>query len=102
MTKFHTLQKASGKKLFTILAFCLFAFQGFSQSSSSTWRDIYNSPTQNFYEIQTDFQNYWQHVTYSKHKGFKPFKRWKAYMALQDFPPSNLKLTSTSYSNFTA
>ncbi|MCF8244873.1 MAG: hypothetical protein K9J37_09110 [Saprospiraceae bacterium] len=102
MLKIYHASKIYFARFFTLLVFCLFTFQGFGQSTSPLWMTAWDSPNVNFYEIQNDFQNYWATRAYSKHKGYKPFKRWEAYMTPRVFPTGNLTLPSTTYSNFSA
>ena len=55
-------------------------------SAQKNWAlDIHNEE-KTLYEIQEDFENYWQNKTIDKGKGWKPFKRREAFMEPRVFP----------------
>jgi Secretion system C-terminal sorting domain len=45
--------------------------------------------SKNFYEIQSEFDNYWSDKTPGKGSGWKPFKRWEAFWAPRVYPNGN-------------
>ena len=48
-----------------ILVLLLFPFIVFSQQ----WTEDLQNPNKNFYEIQEEFESYWENKTYEKGKG---------------------------------
>ncbi|MBC8266378.1 MAG: PKD domain-containing protein [Flavobacteriales bacterium] len=68
------------KKLLLILL-CLPMF-GFGQN----WVDKMQDPTINFYDIQKDFEEYWENRVIEKGKGWKQFKRWENFIEQRVFP----------------
>lgn len=72
---------------------------GFAQNSKAIWSDIYTTRDRNFYDIQRDFNAYWQGKKVTKGSGYKPFKRWEAYMEPRVFPSGNLSLPNQTFTN---
>ena len=50
------------------------------------WIDKMQDPSENFYEVQREFDEYWENKTIEKGKGWKQFKRWENFMAPRVFP----------------
>lgn len=44
------------------------------------WVEMMNDPTYNFYEVQKEFNKYWEGKPIEKGKGWKQFKRWEYFM----------------------
>ena len=70
------------KKMKKILIFILVPQLLFSQN----WIDKMQDPSQNFYEVQKEFNNYWENKTLEKGKGWKQFKRWENFIEQRVFP----------------
>lgn len=62
--------------------------------SAQVWVDKKEDPTQNFYSIQQEFNNYWQNKTYERGKGYKAFRRWEWFTEPRVYPSGDLKLGS--------
>ena len=58
--------------LFVLLFFPFFIF-------SQDWIDQMQDPSNNFYDIQRSFNDYWENRTIEKGKGWKQFKRWENF-----------------------
>ena len=59
-----------------------------------------NNKGANFYDVQSDFNNYWKDKTPSRSRGYKPFKRWESYMKERVYPSGDMSLPSNTYNNF--
>jgi hypothetical protein len=64
------------------------------------WTSIYDAPGASFEELQADFQSYWQSREIGKGHGYKPFKRWEAYMAPRIYPSNDMSLVNQTYPNY--
>ena len=53
---------------------------------SQNWIDQMQDPSQNFYDVQKEFNSYWENRTIEKGKGWKQFKRWENFMEQRVFP----------------
>jgi len=53
---------------------------------SQNWIDKMQNPSQNFYDVQKEFNSYWENKTIEKGKGWKQFKRWENFMEQRVFP----------------
>ena len=67
------------KKLLIFLIIPQFLF-------AQNWIDKMQDPTENFYEVQQEFNTYWENKTIEKGKGWKQFKRWENFMEQRVFP----------------
>jgi len=65
-----------------LLISLLFPFLSFSQS----WIDMMQDPSNNFYDTQKEFEDYWRNKTIEKGKGWKQFKRWENFIRPRVFP----------------
>lgn len=83
----------------TVILMMLLPFIGFAQNSKATWSDLYTNKDRNFYEIQKDFNAYWEGKKVTKGSGFKPFKRWEAFMEPRVYPSGNLSLPNQTFAN---
>ena len=54
--------------------------------SGQDWIDKMQDPNQNFYDVQRDFNDYWENKTIEKGKGWKQFKRWENFIEPRVFP----------------
>ena len=54
------------------------------------WTEDLQNPNKNFYEIQEEFNEYWENKTYEKGKGWKQFKRWENFMEQRVFPDGEM------------
>ena len=66
----------------------------------ANWRAMGNNKSTTFYQVQQDFNQYWQGKPPVKGKGYKVFKRWENYMTPRVYPSGNMLLPSTNYANF--
>lgn len=65
------------------------------------WVEMMREPGKNFYEIQAAFNAYWKGKDSSAPgNGYKPFKRWEAYMEPRVYPSGDLSLVSNNLKNF--
>lgn len=53
---------------------------------AQNWIDRMQDPKENFYEVQEEFNAYWENKTIEKGKGWKQFKRWENFMEQRVFP----------------
>jgi len=67
------------KKLLFLLLIPQFLF-------SQTWIDKMQDPSENFYDTQKEFNDYWENKTIEKGKGWKQFKRWENFIEQRVFP----------------
>ncbi len=81
--------------LLVVLSICL----KFS-AQTQEWVEMMRDPNANFYDVQTEFNNYWAVKTIEKGKGYKAFKRWEYYMAPRVYPSGDLTLPSQNYRNY--
>ncbi|MCB0522574.1 MAG: hypothetical protein H6577_01190 [Lewinellaceae bacterium] len=85
----------------TLLLVLLFSLSAQGQNNSNVkWQEMGKNRNATFYQVQADFYQYWQGRTIEKGKGYKPFKRWEAYMEPRVYPSGNMTLTSSTYPNF--
>ncbi len=54
----------------------------------------------NFYDIQREFNNYWDGKQYKKGKGWKQFKRWEWFMEPRVYPTGKLPNPELAYNEF--
>ena len=80
-------------KLTSKLTFIFFSIIQYN-ISAQVWVDKKEDPTQNFYSIQQEFNNYWQNKTYERGKGYKAFRRWEWFTEPRVYPSGDLKLGS--------
>ncbi|SEQ96754.1 T9SS type A sorting domain-containing protein [Neolewinella agarilytica] len=84
----------------------IFSFPCFSQEAIPTvkpvWNSIYDNPKASFSELREDFNAYWKDRTVGKGHGYKPFRRWEAYMAPRIFPTNDMSLVNNTYFNYVA
>ena len=73
------------KKFFLILL--LLPFVIYSQQ----WTEDLQNPNKNFYDIQEEFESYWENKTYEKGKGWKQFKRWENFMEKRVYPDGEMR-----------
>jgi len=53
---------------------------------AQNWIDKMQDPNENFYEVQEEFNAYWENKTIEKGKGWKQFKRWENFIEQRVFP----------------
>ncbi len=70
------------KIAYYILIFSLLSSMMFAQE----WVKKMEDPNVNFYEVQREFQEYWQGKEIPKGAGWKPFKRWEYFMEPRVYP----------------
>ena len=89
--------KTTLMKKITIFIFSLITLQVNSQD----WVKKMLQPGANFYDVQKEFNKYWEtHDRTEKGKGYKQFKRWEYYMEPRVYPTGDLNLTGMKYQNF--
>ena len=76
------LKFAQNKQMKNILFLLLIPQFLFSQN----WIDKMQDPSQNFYDTQKEFNDYWENKTIEKGKGWKQFKRWENFIEQRVFP----------------
>ena len=65
------------------------------------WVEMMREPGKNFYDIQAAFNAYWKGKDSSvPGNGYKPFKRWEAFMEPRVYPSGDLSLVSNNLKNF--
>ena len=72
------------KKFLIILLFPLVVY-------SQKWTEDLQETGKNFYEIQDEFNKYWDDKPYEKGKGWKQFKRWENFMEKRVYPDGEMK-----------
>ena len=90
-----------------ILLSCLtvFTLTAIGQNEPTTnidWTKMSSNSEATFYEVQNAFEAHWKNKTITKGCGYKPFKRWEAYMTPRVYPSGNMILPQTNYKNFKA
>lgn len=70
------------------------------EKKAVNWKAMGANQEVSFYEIQKDFNQYWEDKTPGKGQGYKPFKRWEAYMTPRVYPTGDMTLPSTTYQNY--
>ncbi|WP_462255080.1 T9SS type A sorting domain-containing protein [Ferruginibacter sp.] len=88
------------QRITSVLAVLLLLSSMQINAQNVKWQQMGNNKNANFYQVQQDFNNYWQGRRIEKGKGYKPFKRWEAYMAPRVFPSGNMNLPLTEYTNY--
>ncbi|TXF89497.1 T9SS type A sorting domain-containing protein [Neolewinella aurantiaca] len=90
--------------LFLLLAFLVFPAVGQSQNTErgdNSWTSIYRlNENSSFEAIREDFRSYWEGREIGKGHGYKPFKRWEAYMAPRIYPSNDMSLVNNTYFNY--
>ena len=71
-------------RLITIFTFCISYTH-----AQNLWVEKMQNHSSNFYEVQSEFENYWSDKTIEKGKGWKPYKRWESFIAPRVFPDGN-------------
>lgn len=89
------------KNLFTLV--CAFS-ASVGSLSAQKWAEDMQKPDANFYQIQSEFEAYWQNKDINeKGKGYKAFKRWEHFVEPRVYPTGNLSLlqqTAINYQSF--
>ncbi|MDE0871707.1 MAG: hypothetical protein OSA37_07305, partial [Flavobacteriales bacterium] len=65
-------------------------------NSKSVYLDL-KSQGANFYETQAAFNAYWENREVTKGQGYKPFKRWEAFMEERVFPSGEMFPASATF-----
>ncbi len=85
------------KKIIFLLIACFCLNNIFSQE----WAQKMQDPNANFYQIQSDFNNYWAvRDNTEKGKGYKAFKRWENFVERRVYPTGDLSLLSLTAKNY--
>lgn len=64
------------------------------------WRTPSTNADATFYEIQKEFNDYWENRTPQKGQSYKVFKRWENYMQPRVYPSGDILLPSYTYANY--
>jgi len=91
----QTMKRKLNFTLLVVLSICLKI-----SVQAQDWVEMMRNPNVNFYDVQTEFNNYWAGKTIEKGKGYKAFKRWEYYMAPRVYPSGDLTLPSQNYRNY--
>lgn len=87
------------KSILTLIA--VFAIR--TLSAQEDWRVMMQDPNANFYDIKKAAEAYWDtHDKDEKGCGYKPYKRWEAFMEPRVYPTGNLYLASQAWANYEA
>lgn len=72
--------------------------------NAQKWVEMMNDTTSNFYDIVTEFDNYWEGKPYERGKGYKAFKRWQWFMEPRVYPTGDMRLATRgiAYQNYIA
>ena len=68
--------------------------------SDISWTKMGDNKNATFYEVQQNFNEYWRDRTVTKGSGYKPFKRWEAFMEPRVGPEGDMTLPYTTYANY--
>src|SRR5688572_19439933 len=75
----------------TTLSLSLIIGMVYSQATpEQNWVKEMQNPNANFYDIQRDFNAYWQGKMIEKGKGWTVFKRWENFMEPRSYPNGTL------------
>ena len=74
-----------------LLAGILLSFQ-FSQAQN--WVEKLQNPSENFYTVQQEFNNYWQGRSINKGEGYNVFRRYENFMEPRVYPSGDRSLPS--------
>lgn len=86
--------KKSILTLFSVLAIT-------SLVAQEDWREMMQDPNANFYDIKKAADAYWStHDKDEKGSGYKPYKRWEAFMEPRVYPTGNMYLASQTWANY--
>lgn len=91
------------KLLLSFLAVSIFSTLSaqLSKAEPKDWRELMQDPNANFYDVQKAANAYWAtHDTEEKGSGYKPYKRWEAYMEPRVYPTGNMYLASQTWQNY--
>jgi hypothetical protein len=79
----------------------LFIFFCTAFSFAQNWVEKMQTPNANFYDIKTDFENYWlTEDKAQKGKGYKAFKRWENFVERRVYPSGDLSLLNLTAKNY--
>ena len=88
---------------FLALMICNIGNAQVNKMEQKDWRELMQDPNANFYDVQKAANAYWEtHDKDEKGNGYKPYKRWEAYMEPRVYPSGNLYLPSTNWQNYEA
>jgi photosystem II stability/assembly factor-like uncharacterized protein len=68
-----------------------------SVSFSQEWVRLFNDPTSNFYDVQREFNKYWEGKTPERGQGWMVFKRWEYFMEPRVYPTGTLPDPAQTY-----
>lgn len=70
------------------------------KSSEIDWKRMGDNKGATFYDVQKDFNEYWENKEPSKGTGYKVFKRWENKMKPRVYPSGDMSLPSYTYQNY--
>jgi photosystem II stability/assembly factor-like uncharacterized protein len=101
MKKRVTTNIFSSAVLLGLSLFMLLSLSAIGQTTEPlNWK--YKGTAANFYDVQENFNQFWQGKEASKGQGYKIFKRWENFVEPRVYPSGDLSLISTTYPNFMA
>jgi len=78
--------------LTVLLSVCVMSLS--AQDQHPDWTTLMNDPDANFFEIQEQFNAYWEGKEREKGDGYKPFKRWEYWASKRIDENGNLRSAS--------
>lgn len=73
----------------------------FTFSNAQNWAEMMQRTDGNFYQIQNDFNQYWQNKDITeKGKGYKQFKRWENFVERRCYPSGDLTQLNLTAKNY--
>jgi photosystem II stability/assembly factor-like uncharacterized protein len=85
------------KKFISKVSILILLFSFVQISYSQQWVHLFNDPQANFYDIQREFNKYWEGRTPERGQGWMVFKRWEYFMEPRVYPSGNLPDPAATY-----
>lgn len=87
------------KSTITAIVLAFFTLPGYVKAQD--WVDQMEKPESNFYDIQRSFNEYWKDKDPNEAgNGYKPFRRWEAFVEPRVYPSGDLSQLSNTWKNF--
>lgn len=68
--------------------------------NGQVWVDMMQDDKTNFYDIQREFNSYWENKELEKGKGWKQFRRWEYFMEQRLYPHGDRSIPSRAMSRY--
>jgi len=92
-----SIKKIKMRSIYTTLIL----LAAFTFSNAQNWAEMMQRTDGNFYQAQTDFNQYWQNKDITeKGKGYKQFKRWENFVERRCYPTGDLSQLNLTAKNF--